>query len=50
MSEAIYQINRMMRGIQKNKSTAQKQECLSVSDIAQQHEIKNKKYVNTTKI
>ena len=42
MSEAMFQINRTMRKLQKNKSTAQKQECLSVSDMTVQHEKKKK--------
>ena len=43
MSEAIFQINRTMTRLQKNKSTAQKQECLSVSDMTGQHEKKKEK-------
>ena len=43
MSEAIFQINRTMRRLQKNKSTAQRQECLSVSDMTVQHEKKKEK-------
>ena len=43
MSEAIFQINRTMRRLQKNKSTAQRQECLSLSDMTVQHEKKKEK-------
>ena len=43
MSEGIFKINRTMRRLQKNKSTAQKQECLSVSDTTVQHEKKTEK-------
>ena len=32
-----------MRRLQKNKSTAQRQECLSVSDMTVQHEKKKEK-------
>ena len=42
MSEAIFQINRTIRRLQKNKSTAQKQEYLSISDMTVQHEKKKK--------
>ena len=37
MSEAIFQIHRTVRRLQKNKITAQRQECLSVSDMTVQH-------------
>ena len=43
MSKAIFQINRTMRRLQKNKSTAQRQECLSVSDMTVQYEKKEEK-------
>ena len=48
MSDAAFRINRTMRRLQKNKSTAQRQECLSVSDMTVQHE--KRKCMNTTKI
>ena len=43
MSDAAFRINRTMRRLQKNKSTAQRQECLSVSDMTMQHERKKEK-------
>ena len=52
MSEVIFPINRNMRRLQKNKSTAQRQEALSVSDITVPHENKKEKmreYCNNIK-
>ena len=43
MNDAIFQINRTMRRPQKNKSTAKRQECLSVSDMTVQHKKKKEK-------
>ena len=43
MSEAIFQINRAIRRLQKNKSTTQKQEYLSISDMTVQHEKKKER-------
>ena len=43
MSVAIFQINRAIKRLEKNKSTAQKQEYLSVSDMTVQHEKKKEK-------
>ena len=50
MSEAMLQINRAMRRLQENQSTAQKQESLSVSDMAVQHEMKKWKISEYYKI